>query len=447
MYLRPALTAVLLTSLAVHSYALDPHWLRVSTPHFAMYTTDSETQAVGELRMFEQVRYFFLKEDGANSVGSNPVRIVAFRSEQEFQPYSPNTTAFAYYEQARNRDYIVLADIAPEHRAAAIHEYMHLILTHEGLKLPIWLSEGLADVYSTLEFQDGCAVVGAPLEGRLYALRNEAWLPLDALFTVGQNSPEYNNRRLASIFYAESWALAHMLRFGAGYAPHFDAFMHAVAAGASAPNALEAAFGKNSAQVYRDLKASVRDGMRNTVAYDIDAETTAVHAKAVEPSVLEVKLLLAEMLASNPWRESEGMRRLEGLSEEYPSNPEIEESLGYLSWQQGNAEQARAHFAAAVARGSKDVKMIAYLAAMEQSAGASEADVLALLQKALALKPDDYEMRLHVALLAVRQKRFELADTAFAGLKEIKPADAHVVTMALAYMQQFQRNDLRASTQ
>jgi hypothetical protein len=46
-----------------------------------------------------------------------------------------------------------------------------------------------------------------------------------------------------------------------------------------------------------------------------------------------------------------------------------------------------------------------------------------------------------VALLAVNQKQFDLADSAFAGLKQIKPADTYPVFMALAYMQ-FERKDL-----
>lgn len=440
MYRVPGLIALLLTFFAAHSYAAGSHWLRVSTPHFEMYTTGSEAQALDELHTFEQVRNFFFQTEGAKSVGSAPVRIIAFRSELEFRPYSPNGSAFAYYERARNRDYIVLQDIAPEHRAAAIHEYTHLILEHEGLKLPVWLNEGLADVYSTLEFDGKRAIVGAPLDGRLYALRSERWLPLDTLFAAGQNSPEYNNRQLATVFYAESWALAHMLRFGESYAPHFDEFLQAIGSGASAENALGIAFGKTPAEVYRDLQACVQRHAMNTAVYDIGAGVSAVHAEADEPSALEVKLLLAQMLASNPWKASEGQRRLEILSQEYPLNPDIEESLGYLAWQRRDPEEARARFAAAVADGSTDAQMIGYLAAMEQSAGESDADVLALLQKAFAIEPDDYETRLHVALLAVREKRFALADSAFAGLKEIKPKDTYPVMMALAYME-FERND------
>ncbi|MGH9654234.1 MAG: tetratricopeptide repeat protein [Bryobacteraceae bacterium] len=436
-----ALTLLLLTGVAVHSYALKPHWLRISAPHFEMYTTGGEQQALAELRMFEQVRHFFLETAGAKSVGSNPVRIIAFHSRQEYQPYSPNASAFAYYEQARSGDYIVLEDIAPEHRAAALHEYTHLVLTHEGLKLPVWLSEGLADLYSTLSFDGGRVTVGAPLPGRMYALRTEPWLPLDTLFAAGQSSPEYNDRQLASIFYAESWALVHMLRFGDGYAPHFGAFLAAIASGAAVPSALETAFGKTPAQLYLDLQACVRKAGMNEAVYRVGLPTASVDAQSAEPSALEVKLLLARMLASNPWKQAEGEQRLETLAAEYPSNPEIEESLGYLAWQERNPAQARVHFAAAVARGSRDAQMIAYLAAMDQAAGVSASQVLALLQKALAFNPNDYETRLHVALMAVRQKRFQLADTAFAGLKQVKPADTYPVMMALAYMQ-FERNDL-----
>lgn len=444
MHRISAFILLLLTGCAVHSYALDQQWLRISTPHFEMYTTNSEQQALAELRMFEQVRDFFLHTAGAESVAGNPVRIIAFSSRQEYLPYSPNASAFAYYEQARNGDYIVLEDIAPEHRAAALHEYAHLVLTHEGLKLPVWLSEGLADLYSTLTFQGNCATVGAPLPGRMYALGTRRWLPLDTLFAAGQSSPEYNNRQLASIFYAESWALVHMLRFGDGYAPRFGSFLGAIMGGDSAPDALESAFGKTPQEVYRDLQCYVQKCTMNTSVYRINSPTATIEAQSAEAPALEVKLVLAQMLASNPWKQAEGQRRLEALAAEYPSNPEIEESLGYLAWQERNPAKARAYFAAAVARGSRDAQMIAYLAAMDQSAGVSAAQVLALLEKALACNPDDYETRLHVALMAVSQKRFQLADAAFAGLKQIEPADTYSVMMALAYMQ-FERKDVAAA--
>lgn len=37
----------------------------------------------------------------------------------------------------------------------AIHEYVHVLVRHSGLDIPLWLNEGLAGVYSGMEAWDG----------------------------------------------------------------------------------------------------------------------------------------------------------------------------------------------------------------------------------------------------------------------------------------------------
>lgn len=86
------------------------HWIRVSTPDFEMYTTNGEKQATGALKVFEQVRYFFLQNSRTKSVPQTPVRIIAFHSEKEYKPYRLNEGAFAYYLRSRKVDYIVMQD-------------------------------------------------------------------------------------------------------------------------------------------------------------------------------------------------------------------------------------------------------------------------------------------------------------------------------------------------
>ena len=202
------------------------HWIRLTTPHFEMYTTNSEKQGAAALQLFEQVRYFFLQSSNSKAAPSTPVRIIAFRSEQEYKPYRLNDSAFAYYLQSRKADYIVMQDISPEHYRAAVHEYTHLIIRHQNLTFPVWLNEGLADFYSSLEPRGEQAVVGRVLDDSLALLKNTRWLDLNVLFSVDQDSPCYNERAKASIFYSESWALTHMLSLGNDYRPDSRNFFH-----------------------------------------------------------------------------------------------------------------------------------------------------------------------------------------------------------------------------
>src|ERR1043166_5635823 len=125
-------------------------WIRLTTPHFEMYTTAGENKGREAILYFEEVRSFFLQASPSKNLPDLPVRIVAFRGEKEYKPYRINEFALAFYTGNQDRDYIVMQDISSEHYPAAIHEYAHLIINHSGLKLPIWMNEGWAELYSTL---------------------------------------------------------------------------------------------------------------------------------------------------------------------------------------------------------------------------------------------------------------------------------------------------------
>lgn len=90
------------------------HWISLTTPHFEMYTTNGAGAGTKALETFERVRSFFLEKSPSKKAPDTPVRIIAFRSEKEFQPYRPNGGAVAYYHRSRKRDYIVMQDLSTE---------------------------------------------------------------------------------------------------------------------------------------------------------------------------------------------------------------------------------------------------------------------------------------------------------------------------------------------
>ena len=170
------LRQAILLYLAASAVSAAQRWIRVSTPHFEMLTTNNEKQATRALQTFEQVRYFFLKNNGKQQAPDGLVRILAFSSEKEYKPYRMNEGAFAYYLQSRERDYIVMQDIEPEHHQAAVHEYTHLIVQHTKLEWPLWLNEGFADLYSSLEPRGKQAMVGRALPGHVAVLLQRPWM-------------------------------------------------------------------------------------------------------------------------------------------------------------------------------------------------------------------------------------------------------------------------------
>lgn len=407
-------------------------WVRLTTPHFELYTTAGEKQGRELILYFEQVRSFFAAVWPSKNGTEFPIRIIVFRSDKQYRPYAPNEVAAAYYQPGRYRDYIVLGDTEPEHLPAAIHEYMHLLVQHSGLKLPLWLNEGWADVYSTLKPVGKKAMVGDLMPGRVQTLQGQKWLSFDDLTSVGVKSAAYNEKNRAGIFYAESWALVHMLYLTPEYSPKFPTFVNAVSRGKTAAEACQLAYGRSAAQVYADLQSYLRRNRLFGAVFDVKLTRSEEDAAVSQPSAFESETMLADLLAAVNKREqaAEAFRR---LAAENPGKPEISQSMGYLAWQNNDRAGARQQFEKAFAEGGRDPQMCYHLAMLEREQNRMSDLALAALRRAVEVKPDYTDAWLELGLEELNLRDYK---GALASLQQIhKIDDLHAATLfnALAY--------------
>jgi len=409
------------------------HWIRLTTPHFEMYTTNGEKQGAAALNVFEQVRYFFMENSKLKAAPSGRVRIIAFRSEKEYKPYRFNEGAFAYYLRSRKADFIVMQDISAEHHQAAMHEYTHLIIEHQNVKLPVWLNEGLADLYSSLEPNGKQALVGRALAGRASLLASERWLDLNALFSTGQDSPYYNEKDKMSIFYSESWALTHMLALSEEYAPGFSKFLGAVAGGRPAADCLQSIYGKNVKQATADLHSYIGRSSLRAAVYDIKLSGADLEPQVSEPSELEVDLALADLLASQMKTQAEAAERLAKLAAEHSESAEVQESLGYLAWSQGKRDTAKQCFQRAFEEGSKNSEMLRDYAQILHEAGAPTEQILPVLRKAVELAPEDQEAWLNLGGILTNARQYGIGLEALGHIKTVSAERAYALFSMKAY--------------
>src|SRR5437764_302091 len=76
---------------------------------------------------------------------------------------------------------------------AVFHEYTHLLFRHNERFWPLWLKEGMAEIYATFELTGASGVrIGKPIDYHLRSLTERSLMPLKELFTVERDSPEYN---------------------------------------------------------------------------------------------------------------------------------------------------------------------------------------------------------------------------------------------------------------
>src|SRR5438067_1006212 len=274
------------------------HWTRIATPEFELFTASGEKQGRNTLRHFEQAREFFLKASPVRRSVEFPLRIIQFDTEERYEPYRPDAFNIAYFVSSPVRDYIVMSDRASKDYAAAIHEYMHLIVRHSGLNIPTWLDEGWADVYSTLRPMGKEAAVGDLLPDRMKSLATERWLGFDELTSVNTSSPVYHEASRVCIFYAESWALAHMLYLSPEYKDNFGKFVMALNRGKNASEACELAFGQPSSAVFHDLQTYFNRKKIYGRVFETSLSAREGGAAVSSASAFDASLMLADLRAA-----------------------------------------------------------------------------------------------------------------------------------------------------
>jgi len=178
-------------------------------------------------------------------------------------------------------------------------EYTHLIVDQSHLHLPIWLNEGLADLYASIQLDGSRAVVGGPVNQHLAALASQKWLGISFLINVSHQSSDYNAPGKVTMFYAESWALAHMLVAQQPYRSRFSDFVAFIALGHTTEEAFRAIYNKIPAEVASALTRHVVTGEIQSPIFEtrLPALSFSAHVESLSP--LQTDLALADLLASH----------------------------------------------------------------------------------------------------------------------------------------------------
>lgn len=419
------------------------HWLRLTAPDFELYTTAGEKQGSDTLRHFEKVREFFLQASPIRSASESPLRIFQFGTEAQFQPFRPTGFSAAYFVATPSRDYIVMGDKASEDYGPSIHEYMHLIVRHSGLKLPTWLSEGWADVFSTLRPMGKDTAVGDLLPDRMKSLNTEEWMDFDTLTSVNQKSPTYHEGSRIGIFYGESWALVHMLFLSPEYKDNFGKFVTAIQNGNSTAQAMQIAWGRSSNAVFQDLRTYFdRKRLYGTVFETRIGNREEKISSAPLPE-FDVRLALADLMAAIGKRD-EARSEYARLETERPGSPELDRSIGNLALWSRDRNTARQYFTKAFDAGDADAQMCFDLAIMDREAKLPPSKIILILERSLQSKPDFTDAKIQLGMVRIEARDFPGAVAALTSIPRINSQSAPRVYCGLAYAR-LQTGDLKGA--
>jgi hypothetical protein len=296
---RIALACALIALLAAPAAA---EWRRLDSPNFIV-VGDMGARDLGRIAaQFESFRETLRRvlSDRATATAV-PTVVIVFADARAFAPFQrlfegkPVDSAGAFHGD-RDFNFITILD---EGRAGGLrvvfHEYAHLVISNIMMNLPVWLEEGLAEYYSTFEAERGGreATIGRPIESHLGILERARPLPIEELIRVDRESPLYNEGLRRSIFYAQSWAMAHMLLSTPERSRKLTDLIGHLSDGVESSEAWQRTF--DSAVVQRDLQEYLRRRWFNTQRYEFADKISALDATAVPMPAADARAMLASL--------------------------------------------------------------------------------------------------------------------------------------------------------
>jgi tetratricopeptide (TPR) repeat protein len=300
---------------------------------------------------------------GAQALVSPPIVVIVFPDDESMKPFVPlyqgqPASLSGFFVHGDDENLIVLslprADTEAVDMSVVFHEYTHLLLRRNDRIWPLWLKEGMAEIYSTFQTTGGTAFIAQPIQRHLRVLAGEPLMPLAELFSVTHDSPQYNEQSRQGIFYAESWLLTHLLFAGDNpvLRQRFGNYTPLLRAGENPVPAFTNALGLSLPQMQVELQNYLAAGQFAPFQLTLSAHSglpSGLVARPLTP-VENYFRLGDELLRIN--RPDEAEKYFTDARNLAPASPLPYEGLGLLAIRRDQADEALDHFTESLKRGS-----------------------------------------------------------------------------------------------
>ncbi|MGH9394246.1 MAG: DUF1570 domain-containing protein [Terriglobales bacterium] len=404
-----------------------PKWVQVTSPHFVVVCDGGASEARHVAGQLERMREVFHQAFPDLRDPAAPLQVLAVQNRKEFDALEPAAylgkgmlELAGYFQRTPERNLILLrldASDAEGPYRTIYHEYTHLMTSGGQQAMPVWLSEGMAQFYESTEVFAHSANIGKPEAFNLDLLRRSRLMPLATLFAVDNTSPYYHEQDKASIFYAESWALTHMLlmRQQKNHTQEIANYLSLLRAQTPSATAAARAFG-DLAQLQKDLSQYIERQSYTYVALKLSGKIDERQFAQIELPDVAADAVRGEFLAHNQ-RYADANALLATVLARDPGNVSAAESLGFIASQQGKLDDAARWYGKAVAGNSSsflaqyDYAAITMRGDVSALDDATAAKVAASLESAIKLSPDFAPA--YDRLAALKMERREDMDAAY----------------------------------
>jgi hypothetical protein len=363
---------------AVCARAAPPRWRMLETPQFTVLSQLGEKPTRAWAEEFNQfvaeLRRVF-KSERTNLPALTVVMFARDRDFSRYQPLRPDGRGPApvggFFNHDGNWSIIGLADRYTERgtRELIFHEGVHWFTSVDPVNYPVWLSEGLAEVFSTFTQTRGKVRWGADIPEHVALLRGEKMLPFERFLFTTRDDPLFNETDRSGMFYAQSWVFVHYLLFGDhdGARDALANYFDIIGAGNHPDDAFERAFGQDYDRMAETLARYVRSG-RYFKTERPESPTARITAPVTAPPAEEVETALAR-LAFASRRDDVARPHAERAIALAPDHPGGYDVLAQLNERAGDHAAARDACARAERLDTHDAStlfLLAYLTATDE---------------------------------------------------------------------------------
>lgn len=439
--LRALPLAIVILFLAASSLRAADTWTEVQSPNFLIVSNAGEGKARDLAWQFEQVRSAIQRGlPWARTDLDRPMTILAVKDEDTMRKLAPefwtergSTHPGSVFVTGVDRHYIVLrTNIEVEAQGMnpwnqAYWSYSGLVLQSTfGDRLPLWLTDGLAELLSNTIVDSKQIKFGVPIPWDAQRVRSAPLLSIADLLAVTRDTTYYRQSETRARFDSQCWSIVQFLMFSeqAQNGARFNQVMRLILSGAPSADAIQQVYGSLGAldQAYR---LYINQGIFRFSALNVDTDTS----RAKYPSRV---LTPAESAAARAGFEVAMNTPVEAaalIAEARAADPSLvlcDDLDGLLLERQGKRDDALGAYAKAVDHGSTNF-WVRYRVATEAGAAGTDQAALSKLQAELehiaTLNPRFAPAFSYLAQLQVRTGQMDRALDSAHTAAALAPAD------------------------
>ncbi|MDQ8183165.1 hypothetical protein [Pelagicoccus sp. SDUM812005] len=361
-----ALVALLSLSFLSSAFSKS-EWSKASNEHFIIYSQASQSKTEALYHELNTTRALFATLFPAlTGEQRNPLRVYIFKDLKSLKEIAPLFDGKpkdnpGFFSGDREGSFLCMIATGELDRIKHTlnHEYIHFITRNRGYYLAPWASEGLAELYSKIEYKkikkENRILLGGVHDHRIHMVRNESLLDFDTFFRTTRNSDLYNGAAHGrSMLYSQAWLLFHYLTYGK-HDLGDDMLRRLISLALTTPHPNEEqvkqTLGLDYKELAKRLRGYARAGRFTQRAYPIPAEAEESEIELLPATETETHLIYGSLLLKTRGPRA-SLSHLTKAMEADPQDPMVQAYNGYFYFAQKDYDSALPYFDKAIELGS-----------------------------------------------------------------------------------------------